>query len=343
MPKSHPPYSPEFRQRIVELVRKGRTREELARQFAPSAQTIRNWAKQAAVDAGERTDGLTTEEGDELRRLRREVRQLREERAILSKAAAWFARETNTIPSTPGRPSDRHRVPRLGCHPQRVLRVARARIVDAGAGRCEAERGDSGGRGHGGEILRAVLAEVRAFREILTEQSVGVLIRAALPRALRIAEIDRQACVDAQPRMPSHFCALVPRQRAAQIFRQRRDRSGNRVTDGFRSVPGECGTVLDPKPFGVSAHARQMQQHREARRALDQGADRGAVQPEDQITLPMPGNRAVLGFGRALGDHELGVHERLATRFRARPRDPQCAAGRKQATSSRRSAPRPCT
>jgi len=99
MPMSHPPYSPEFRQRIVELVRKGRTPEELARQFEPSAQAIRNWVKQTALDVGERTDGLTTAERDELRRLRREVRQLREERAILSKAAAWFARETTTIPS----------------------------------------------------------------------------------------------------------------------------------------------------------------------------------------------------------------------------------------------------
>src|SRR5439155_26794411 len=75
MPQSHPPYSPGFRQRIVELVRKGRTPEELARQFKPSAQAIRNWVKQAALDAGEHTDGLTTAEHDELRRLRREVRQ----------------------------------------------------------------------------------------------------------------------------------------------------------------------------------------------------------------------------------------------------------------------------
>lgn len=99
MPKSRPPYPPDFRQRIVELVAKGRTPEELARQFEPSAQAIRNWVKEAALDAGKRTDGLTTEEHEELRRLRREVRQLRDERAILSKAAAWFARETNTIPS----------------------------------------------------------------------------------------------------------------------------------------------------------------------------------------------------------------------------------------------------
>ena len=99
MPKSHRLYPPEFRQRIIELVRNGRTPEELGRQFEPSAHAIRNWVKQAGLDAGERTDGLTTEEREELRRLRREVRQLREERAILSKAAAWLARETNTIPS----------------------------------------------------------------------------------------------------------------------------------------------------------------------------------------------------------------------------------------------------
>ena len=99
MPKSRPPYSPEFRQRIVELVRKGRTPEQLAREFEPSAQAIRNWVRQADRDAGRRQDGLTSAELDELRRLRRENRQLREERAILSKAAAWFARETHSIPS----------------------------------------------------------------------------------------------------------------------------------------------------------------------------------------------------------------------------------------------------
>jgi transposase len=99
MPESHRPYPPEFRQRIIELVRKGRTPEELARQFEPSAQCIRNWVRQADRDDGRRQDGLTTAEQDELRRLRRENRTLREEREILRKAAAWFAKETTSTPS----------------------------------------------------------------------------------------------------------------------------------------------------------------------------------------------------------------------------------------------------
>jgi len=91
-------YPEEYRQQMVELVRSGRTPEELAREFEPSAQSIRNWVKQAERDAGRRQDGLTSQEREELRRLRRENRRLKLEREILSKAAAWFARETETIP-----------------------------------------------------------------------------------------------------------------------------------------------------------------------------------------------------------------------------------------------------
>jgi transposase len=98
MPRTHRPYPPEFRQRMIELVRAGRKPEELAKEFEPTAQTIWNWLKQADLDTGRRTDGLTTEGQEELRRLRRENRQLREEREILKKAAAWFARETGSIP-----------------------------------------------------------------------------------------------------------------------------------------------------------------------------------------------------------------------------------------------------
>ncbi len=97
MAKTRPRYSPEFRRQMVELVRAGRSPEELAREFEPTAQSIKNWVGQAERDAV-RGDGLTTVERVELNRLRRENRQLRLEREILSKTAAWFARETNTIP-----------------------------------------------------------------------------------------------------------------------------------------------------------------------------------------------------------------------------------------------------
>jgi transposase len=87
-------YSAELQQEMVRLVRAGRTPEELAREFEPSGPAIRNWVKQAELDEGTRTDGLKTEEREELARLRRENARLKEEREILSKAAAWFAQET---------------------------------------------------------------------------------------------------------------------------------------------------------------------------------------------------------------------------------------------------------
>ena len=98
MPRTRGPYPPEFRQQIIELVRAGRTPEELAEEFEPSVESIRNWVKQAERDSGTRSDGLSSTEREELKRLRKENKQLRLEREILSKAAAWFARETNSIP-----------------------------------------------------------------------------------------------------------------------------------------------------------------------------------------------------------------------------------------------------
>ena len=98
MPKSRPPYPAEFRARMVELARSGRTPEELSREFEPTAQSIWNWVRQAERDQGVRQDGLTTDEKEELRRLRRENRVLREEKEILKKAAAWFAEETGSTP-----------------------------------------------------------------------------------------------------------------------------------------------------------------------------------------------------------------------------------------------------
>jgi transposase len=104
MPRSRPPYPPEFREQIVALVRAGRSPESLAQEFEPSAPTIRHWVALAgdvpgAPPAANGAGALSAAEREELARLRREVRQLKTERDILGKAAAWFARETGTIPS----------------------------------------------------------------------------------------------------------------------------------------------------------------------------------------------------------------------------------------------------
>ena len=97
MPKKPPPppYSPEFRRRIIELVRAGRSPASLAKDFEPSAQTIANWVKQADLDEGKRSDGLTSDDREELAKLRGEIKVLREERDILKKFAAWSAQEAN--------------------------------------------------------------------------------------------------------------------------------------------------------------------------------------------------------------------------------------------------------
>ena len=102
MPKTRPPYSVEFRRQMVELVRAGRDPTDLAREFEPTAQSICHWVAQADRQEGRREEkgpGLAAAERDELARLRRENKQLRLERDILSRAAAWFARETGAIPS----------------------------------------------------------------------------------------------------------------------------------------------------------------------------------------------------------------------------------------------------
>jgi len=97
MPRTRNPYPTEFREQLVALARAGRSVESLAREYEPCAATIHDWVKQAGADNGERDDRLTSAELEELRRLRREVKQLRQERDILSKAAAWFAQKRRDI------------------------------------------------------------------------------------------------------------------------------------------------------------------------------------------------------------------------------------------------------
>ena len=99
MGKSPPPYPAEFRAEAVRLMRtSGKSMAQIARELEVSTESLRLWRKQADIDDGLRHDGLTTEETEEVRRLRREIKVLREEREILVKAAAFFAKETGRTP-----------------------------------------------------------------------------------------------------------------------------------------------------------------------------------------------------------------------------------------------------
>ena len=140
MGKTRAPYPLEFKRQMVELVRAGRTPEELSREFEPTAQTIHNWVKQFELDAGQRHDGTTTVENEELRRLRRENKQLKLERDILSKAAAWFRKgdparsraDLRVREGSPGHVSGSGDVPRPHGLPEWVLCLAESSAVGTG-------------------------------------------------------------------------------------------------------------------------------------------------------------------------------------------------------------------
>ena len=96
VPKTRPAYPPEFRREAVQMLRAGRTPRELAKSLGVSPQTLRNWRRQDQLNRHERDDGLTSDEREELRRLRRENARLKQERDLLKRAAAFFAAETET-------------------------------------------------------------------------------------------------------------------------------------------------------------------------------------------------------------------------------------------------------
>ena len=96
MPRTRPPYLPEFRREAVELVLAGRSVRDVAESLGCSDQSLHNWVRQEQLDRHERDDGLTSAEREELRRLRRENVRLKQEREILKRAAVFFAAETET-------------------------------------------------------------------------------------------------------------------------------------------------------------------------------------------------------------------------------------------------------
>ncbi len=96
MPRTRPAYPEQFRREAIELLRQGRTPSELSESLGVSAQTLRNWRRQDQLDRHERDDGVTSDEREELARLRRENTRLRQERDLLKRAAAFFATENGT-------------------------------------------------------------------------------------------------------------------------------------------------------------------------------------------------------------------------------------------------------
>src|SRR5215203_4265026 len=121
---------------------------------------------------------------------------------------------------------------------------------------------------HGCKVLGAVRAEVSALREVLAQQPVGVLVRAALPGAVRVAEVDLKTSVDPQAGVLAHLRPLIPGQRASQLLRQGGERARDGAADRLGAMTCERGPVLHTTPVPVARHAGQVKQDREPRRAL---------------------------------------------------------------------------
>ena len=184
--------------------------------------------------------------------------------------------------------------------------------------------------------------KIGALREVLAQEPVGVLIRPALPRAVRVTEVDREPGVDAELRVLSHLGALVPGERPTELVGERPDHPGDLVADGLGAVPSERWPVLHPGLLAVAFQSWKVEQHREPGGALHEGADRGLVEADDEVAFPVARDRPVICVGGPLGDQDLGGDERLAAALRARARGTRSARPvRRQATSSRLSAPRP--
>ena len=182
--------------------------------------------------------------------------------------------------------------------------------------------------GHGLEIADAVSAEVGAFGEVLAEQAIGVLVRAALPRAVGVTEEDRHAGLDTQLSMLGHLGTLVPGKGSAELLREGRDRSDDGIPDRLGAMAGQSRAVVRARP-AMALHAGQVEEHREPGGALDERPDRRTVQPKDKVTFPVAGHGSVVCFSRSFADHDLGRDELLAaplgpgSRHTQRPPGPQ--------------------
>src|SRR4051812_48003104 len=159
--------------------------------------------------------------------------------------------------------------------------------------------------GDGFELVSTPAGEVGAFRKVLAQHAVGVLVGASLPRAVGVSEVDRDAGLDREGSMGSELFAAVPGERSTELIRHRREAVDECVTHRFGAVAAEGGTVLDRWLVAPAVDAWQVHEHREACRALHDGADGGSLGADDQVAFPVAGNGSVISFGRPLADPHL--------------------------------------
>src|SRR5438270_2202736 len=168
-------------------------------------------------------------------------------------------------------------------------------------------------------LISVVDAQICAFREVLSEQPVGVLVRAALPGASWIAEVDLESRIDLETTVLSHFSPLIPSQRTTQFFGQGDDGARDRIAHSFSSVSRERRPVLGTWTFARPLQTGKMQEHRKARGAFDQRADCRAARTDNQVSLPMSRYGSICDFSRTLADHDLWRDKAFASLARARP------------------------
>ena len=130
-------------------------------------------------------------------------------------------------------------------------------------------------RGHyGGKVVGCVRTEIGTFGKLLPQQAIGVLVGAALPRTVRIAEGDRDAGVDLETRMRRHLGPLIPRRRSAQFIGQGDDGARNGIANCFDTVACHRRSILYRRRACMPGHPRKVKQHCKACRAFDEGANR---------------------------------------------------------------------
>jgi hypothetical protein len=149
-----------------------------------------------------------------------------------------------------------------------------------------------------------VSTEIGALWKVLSQQAVGVLVRAALPRTLRVAKVDFQPAIDAKLCMLCHLGSLIPRERLSEFFRQLTHGLDNGLADSFGSMTSKRWAVLNPESALISFLTRQVQQHRKSRTAFNESADRRASEAKDEIAFPMTGHCPVGNFGRSVAYHD---------------------------------------